>query len=64
MTAVSPEVIEWQTGKPPGDGRYKAQDYSVNCDCCWIDAEYKKGQWIHNKWGGWQVLVVTRWAHY
>ena len=54
--------IKWKKAAPPRDGPYRVQDYSVTCDCCWIDAEYRKGQWTHEKWGGRQQLKVTRWA--
>lgn len=55
-------MIDWQTGKPPRAGRYRVQDASIRCDCCWISAQYRKGQFMHIRWGAWEVLVVTRWA--
>jgi hypothetical protein len=39
------------------------QDYTVHCDCCWIDATYACGIFRKAVTGmGWQVIKVTRWA--
>jgi len=54
--------INWQTGTPPANGRYRVQDYSVRCGCCWIDATWKKDHFRIIKDGAWQLIVATRWA--
>lgn len=57
-----PKAINWKTGKPPANGRYMVQDYSIHCDCCWIDATWKKDHFRRSVNGCWQLVVVTRWA--
>lgn len=57
------EKIEWRNGRPPSPGRYRVQDYSVTCNCCWIDAIYSSGFFRRPMPGlGWQKIIVTRWA--
>lgn len=32
--------------KPVRDGRYRAQDHTMSCDCCWIELEWRNGEWF------------------
>lgn len=34
--------------KPARNGRYRAQDKSMNCNCCWIELEWRNGEWFSN----------------
>lgn len=36
------------SAKPARDGRYRAQDKNMNCSCCWIDLEFRGGEWFSN----------------
>lgn len=55
--------INWQTGKPPASGRYRVQDCTIHCDCCWIAGTYTCGIFRKVVPGmGWQKIKVTRWA--
>lgn len=32
--------------RPVREGRYRAQDTTMNCNCCWIELEWRDGQWF------------------
>lgn len=31
---------------PVREGRYRAQDTSMRCGCCWIELEWRNGEWF------------------
>lgn len=33
------------TSKPRREGLYRVQDASTTCECCWIEAIWKDGDW-------------------
>lgn len=41
-------LTPWFPGsvKPSRDGRYRAQDTSMHCRCCWITLEFRRGEWF------------------
>lgn len=32
--------------KPYRPGRYRAQDTTMRCNCCWIELEFRDGEWF------------------
>lgn len=56
--------IKWCEGLPEENGRYRAQDYTLQCDCCWMAAEYRNGVFTRNRGGLREVFTATRWAPY
>lgn len=37
--------------KPARDGIYRAQDTSMRCRCCWIELEWRGGEWFSETHG-------------
>lgn len=44
MTSLTP----WfpAAARPTRNGRYQAQDIGMNCSCCWIELEWRNGEWF------------------
>jgi hypothetical protein len=44
------KLTPWFDGsvKPVRNGRYRAQDMQMNCSCCWIELEWRNGEWFSN----------------
>lgn len=34
------------TVPPAYDGRYQVQERTMPCNCCWVDLEFRKGEWF------------------
>lgn len=48
--SAKPKLTPWfrPDQKPVRDGVYRAQDRTMNCHCCWIELEYRRGEWFSN----------------
>jgi len=44
----APRLTPWfpPTVNPSRPGLYRAQEMGMRCNCCWIDLEFRGGEWF------------------